>query len=354
MSIILPDNHPALETLKQEGIAAIPASKAADAPRVRVALTNTMSNPVETETQFARALSNAEQNVELVSFSPKARLSKSFEILRKYQDVDPATLDEKTRKDIEKAKHRVKFHQPLSRITVDPSFAGIIMAGFGGSKFDLSQSTPQNKNGIDFYDELMNVVDHARTRKIPTLATCWSAHADLNRQYGVGRKVNETKLTGVFDVAVIRPEDPLVDGMAPQFPLPVSRYGECDEQKIITNPDLIVLATSDKTGAAIIREADGPVIYMTGHLEYLAETLEEEFERDTAKMGDAAPKPENYDVKSPVRTWENANARFYSNLVNEFERAQATQPRKHVAIAKQEHTVRQMMAEPAPHMQHGG
>jgi homoserine O-succinyltransferase len=78
---------------------------------------------------------------------------------------------------------------------------------------------------------------------------------------------------------------------------------------------LSILASSPETGAAIVAATDSPILFMTGHLEYLADTLSKEYERDVAKMGDAAPRPQNYDTENPHRTWEAANAMFYGNFV---------------------------------------
>ncbi|HOO82637.1 MAG TPA: homoserine O-succinyltransferase [Alphaproteobacteria bacterium] len=303
MAVILPDGHPAIENLRQEGCKnVIPASQAPKDNVVRVAVANTMSNVVETETQFARAFAESGLNVELVFYSPSTKIAAAHE-----------------KSDSKKEQHRLKYHKPLSEIRNDKTINGIVLTGFPGANLDLRQKTGSTDDkGNEFYNEFIDLLDYARKSNTPTLATCWAAHVALNHFYGIERLKREAKLTGIFELAVTNANSPLVKGIEHKFPMPVSRYYYSDEIALRAQPNLNILASSEETGAAIVSEKKGPFIYMSGHLEYLANTLLKELLRDFQKKGTDAPYPENLDPFYQKRTWAAANTAFYSNLANLF------------------------------------
>ncbi len=85
----------------------------------------------------------------------------------------------------------------------------------------------------------------------------------------------------------------IVQGFNDEFNAPHSRYTTVSSEEIRTNPNLTLLAESDDAGAFIIISNDEKHIMITGHLEYDAGTLAEEYERDVAK-GIKINVPENY------------------------------------------------------------
>lgn len=310
MAVILPNGHPAIEILQQENANVTPASSiASDAPRIRVAIANTMSNVIETETQFARAFADSDQDIELVFFSPSTKLDAAQNKLNA-PDQSPQV--------IEREQHRLAYHKPLTDIQNDPTISGIVLTGFPAATLPLRQKTT-DQEGVDFYNEFTDLLDHAQQSGIPTLATCWSSHVALNHFYGIERNKRDQKLTGTFNVEVSRTNSILTDGLDKNFPLPVSRYFYSDEEGIKNEANLNVLVTSKETGAAIVSENQGSFVYMTGHLEYLAETLPQEYIRDlyTKGMFDAVY-PRNIDLHNQQRTWAGANTTFYNNIAAQF------------------------------------
>ncbi|MCB9982919.1 MAG: homoserine O-succinyltransferase [Rhodospirillales bacterium] len=303
MAVILPDGHPAIKDLRQEGCNVIPASQAPKDNVVRVAVANTMSNVIETETQFARAFAESDLNVELVFFSPSTKIDTAH-----------------TKPDNEKEQHRLAYHKPLAEIQNDKTINGIVLTGFPGATLDLRQKTgPTDDKGNEFYDEFIGLLDYARENNVPTLATCWAAHVALNHFYRIERLKRDAKLTGIFELAVKNESSPLVQSMDAQIQMPVSRYYYSDEKALRAEPNLNILASSKETGAAIVSEKQGSFIYMSGHLEYLADTLPKEYIRDIGTKGLMdAPYPRNTDLHEQKRTWAAANTAFYSNLANLF------------------------------------
>ncbi|MCB1720964.1 MAG: homoserine O-succinyltransferase [Alphaproteobacteria bacterium] len=324
MAVILPDEHPAIELLQQEDCNVIPASQAPKDNVVRVAVANTMSNVIETETQFARAFAESDLNVELVFFSPSTKIdTANSKIKSAREEIASETLTPEkikaARNTIEKEQHRLAHHKPFHDIQNDPKISGIVLTGFPGANLDLRQKTgPTDDKGNEFYNEFIDLLGYARGNNVPTLATCWAAHVALNHFYDIKRFKRDAKLTGIFELAVNNEGSPLVQGMDAQIQMPVSRYYYSDEEALKAESNLNILASSEETGAAIVSEKQGSFIYMSGHLEYLANTLLKELLRDFKKNGMNADFPENIDIFHPKRTWAAANTAFYSNLANLF------------------------------------
>lgn len=114
----------------------------------------------------------------------------------------------------------------------------------------------------------------------------------------------------------------LARGFNDEFKAPHSRYTEVALEDIENDPRLILLAKSDDAGAFIIISKDEKHIMITGHLEYDATTLAEEYERDLQKGIDIAL-PENYfpndDVNaSPVNSWRSHTHLLFSNWLNYY------------------------------------
>ncbi len=104
--------------------------------------------------------------------------------------------------------------------------------------------------------------------------------------------------------------------------MPHSRYGHIDIDKINACKDLVVLAGSEKVGAYLIKNHSGSQVYITGHPEYDADTLQKEYLRDCEKMANA-PQPENYfpendASKRPSKTWQSHAFLLFSNWLNYY------------------------------------
>lgn len=317
MPVSLPAQHPALTSLSTEGITAraYDHKSPAQPQALRIGIVNLMPNVIETETQYARALSHADQSVELQFFSPPARLQEAYAYLKA-----PLANDNADR--AEKSLHRTRYHTPFTDIMQGRAkLDAIIVSGFANEDAPLRQASNPSQ-GIDFYDDFVHLLRWAERTKTPVMTTCWSAQAALHALHGVSRSVQPQKITGAFNMNVENRDNALMRNFQAQFPMPTSRYAQSSESDIRAAERrgvLHVLADNETTGASIITQSQGPHIFMTGHLEYLADTLQKEYIRDLGKMGAAAPRPQNYNVESPERTWAAANAQFFKNLARHFE-----------------------------------
>src|SRR5699024_11744400 len=88
------------------------------------------------------------------------------------------------------------------------------------------------------------------------------------------------------------------------------------------HPDLQIVATAEDAGIFLLKSKDNKHIMVTGHLEYDATTLRDEYERDIAKGIDANI-PVNYfpqdDVtKEPLNTWRAHTHLLFSNWLNYY------------------------------------
>jgi len=87
-------------------------------------------------------------------------------------------------------------------------------------------------------------------------------------------------------------------------------------------PGLRVLASSEEAGVYILMNKEGRQIFVTGHSEYDADTLEREYLRDkSAGLPIKPPKnyyPEDDDSRAPIVRWRGHGNLLYSNWLNYF------------------------------------
>ena len=127
---------------------------------------------------------------------------------------------------------------------------------------------------------------------------------------------------GIFSHDVLVKNNPITRGFDDKFMAPHSRHTGINEEDIINNPNLDLLATSDIAGPYLICDKSCRQIYVTGHPEYDRETLSKEYFRDVDK-GLPIEVPQNYfpdddSSRSPIFTWKSHASLLYSNWLNYF------------------------------------
>ena len=112
-----------------------------------------------------------------------------------------------------------------------------------------------------------------------------------------------------------------MQGFIDRFPMPVSRYtaNPADE---IEAANLSILAQSERSGVGMVRCDRSGDLFIFNHLEYDAETLNEEFCRDREAGVDTAI-PENYFPDddpdcNPVNRWRPYAFLLFNNWINEM------------------------------------
>ena len=107
------------------------------------------------------------------------------------------------------------------------------------------------------------------------------------------------------------------------FNAPHSRHTEIRRADIEKHSeDLTILAESDEAGVYIAESKDGSKVFVTGHSEYDANTLEGEYLRDLNKGLSIAP-PCNYypngdTTKPPLVSWRSHANLLFGNWLNYY------------------------------------
>lgn len=127
---------------------------------------------------------------------------------------------------------------------------------------------------------------------------------------------------GVFEHIKDYPLSILLRGFDDTFWAPHSRHTTVKREDIEAVPGLKILASSTEAGIYAVMSKHGRHIFVTGHSEYDADTLEREYLRDK-KQGLPIKVPENYypnddDTKPPIVRWRSHANLLFSNWLNYF------------------------------------
>jgi homoserine O-succinyltransferase len=104
--------------------------------------------------------------------------------------------------------------------------------------------------------------------------------------------------------------------------VPHSRHTTIDVEDVLKVPELKILSTSKEAGIYALATDRGRQIFITGHSEYDADTLNKEYIRDK-NAGLPIEVPVNYfpnddDTQPPKVTWRSGANLLYSNWLNYF------------------------------------
>ena len=292
MPIKIQSGLPACEILGRENIFVMTEQRATtqDIRPLKIAILNLMPTKISTETQILRLLGNTPLQVEI-------------SLVRMENHVSKNTGEE----------HLEKFYIG-SKELFNKSFDGMIITGAPVEQLPFEQ--------VDYWEDLCKIMDYARQKVFCTLYICWGAQAALYHLYGIQKHLLKSKLFGVFKNMRMTWSDPLLRGFDDVFLIPQSRHTCVKTEDICAIPDLTVLAKSEESGVSIIKSNDNRIVFITGHLEYDAHTLADEYLRDKNK-GLQIDLPKNYfpedNASNPPRsTWRSTAHLFYSNWLNYY------------------------------------
>ncbi len=292
MPIRIPDSLPATEILESENIFVMTEYRAMhqDIRPLRLVLLNLMPTKVDTETQIMRKLSNTPLQIE----------------------IDLLQTESHTAKNVS-SQHLDSFYTTFDQIQ-DQHYDGMIITGAPVELLDFEE--------VDYWDELVNIMDWSATNVHSTLHICWGAQAGIYYHYGIPKHARSEKLFGVFEHHVVKPSSPLVRGFNDYFLAPHSRYTDTYAEDIAAHPDLELIATSEEAGVYIAKSTNSRNFFVFGHPEYDADTLKNEYERDKAQGLDTAL-PVNYfpnddPAQTPRATWRAHAQLLYTNWLNYY------------------------------------
>lgn len=263
MPLIIPDKLPAAEKLRDENIFVMNRARAAsqDIRPLKVIIVNLMPTKIATETQLARVLANSPLQIEM-----------------KLVGMDSHTSTHVSQE------HMQSFYTTLDEFR-DEYFDGMILTG------SPVEHLPYDE--VDYWDELCELFDFAKTHVYSSMFICWGAQAALYYYYGIDKHVLPKKISGVFEMTTTRAHSPLLRGFDETFYAPHSRHTEIRREDIESHPELRILADSKEVGPHILATDSGRQIFILGHQEYDKKTLAEEYYRDV-KMGRKPDLPKGY------------------------------------------------------------
>jgi homoserine O-succinyltransferase len=173
---------------------------------------------------------------------------------------------------------------------------------------------------VDYWEELKAIMDYSAANVFSTMYICWAAQAGLHHRCGIPKYPLPEKKFGVFDHSLLQPGDPLFRGFDDLFRVPHSRYTEVRREDIEKVPALELLAVSEEAGVCVVKAGGTGEIFVTGHFEYEADTLSQEYFRDKNKnLPTKLPAhyfPDDDPARTPLNTWRSHAHLFFSNWLN--------------------------------------
>ncbi len=290
MPIKIPNELPAHKTLTEENIFVMTETRAMtqDIRPLRIAIVNLMPTKVDTETQLLRLLGNTALQVETELVTMRSHESRNTP-----------------------REHLTAFYKTFDAIR-GQNFDGMIITGAPVEQMPFEE--------VEYWEELCEIMEWSKEHVHSTFHICWGAQAGLYYHFGIPKRPLEKKLFGVFPHHVDRKNYILLRGFDDVFMVPHSRHTTVAREDIEARPELKIMASSEEAGVYAIATENGRQIFITGHSEYDARTLEKEYLRDK-KAGLPIEVPKNYypnddDTRPPMVSWRSHANLLYANWLN--------------------------------------
>lgn len=292
MPLRLPDRLPAIELLKHENIFVMDTTRAhhQDIRPLRIVILNLMPIKITTETDLIRLLSNTPLQIDVSFMKLKSHTPKNTPV-----------------------EHMMMFYRDFSSMRQE-KFDGMIITGAPVENIPFEE--------VRYWEEMSEILTWARSHVTSTLYICWAAQAALYHFYGIPKYQLPKKMFGIFRQNILQPQLPIFRGFDDTFMMPHSRHSEVHRDDIIANPALQLITESEDCGVSIVMARGGREFFITGHMEYAPNTLDNEYRRD-AGVRDDVELPRNYYTGNnpalpPMVTWRAHANLFYSNWINYY------------------------------------
>jgi len=289
--IRIPADLPAARTLQEENIFIMDTLRAEtqDIRPLKILVLNLMPTKIATETQLARLLGNTPLQIEMD--------------LMKVGHEPKHTARE----------HMLAFYKTFDEVRSD-FFDGMVITGAPVETLPYEE--------VDYWDELCGIFEWTKSHVYSTFHICWAAQAALYHHYGIPKVLLPKKLSGIFPHRVVHKGSILFRGFDDVFLAPHSRNTTVLREDVAAEGRLKILAESGEAGVYAISNDGGRQIFITGHSEYDADTLKNEYVRDAAAGLDPEV-PVNYfpgddPEREPLCTWRSGANLLYSNWLNYF------------------------------------
>lgn len=254
---------------------------------IRVGLLNLMPNKPVTELDFVRTLQmlDFQKDIQLIPVKIKGQQYKTTPM-----------------------EHMQTFYLNFEEIEAYGTIDRLIITGAPVEQIEFEE--------VRYWKQLQYIMDWADVHAARTLCICWGAQAALYHFWGIGKYKLQEKCFGIFKQSVIHQENPLTQGLTPNFLMPNSRHTAIHRDEISKKAknDILLLAESNESGVGIVATNDCRFTFVLGHLEYAPETLDKEYKRDLSRKLPIHT-PMHYYAKdgSIPYTWSYAAKTFYTN-----------------------------------------
>ena len=263
---------------------------AQDIRPLKIVILNLMPLKITTETDLVRLLSNTPLQLDINFMKLKSHTPKNTPI-----------------------EHMMMFYRDFESMR-DEKFDGMIITGAPIEQLEYEK--------VGYWEEIKTIFAWARTHVTSTLYICWAAQAGLYYNYGVPKYPLAEKMFGIFPQQPLNPQLPIFRGFDDVFMMPHSRHTEVRREDILANNQLQLIAESPDSGVSIVMARGGREFFITGHLEYAPNTLDNEYRRDKDIRSDVSV-PRNYyfnnnPANGPMVTWRAHANLFYNNWINYY------------------------------------
>jgi homoserine O-succinyltransferase len=290
MPILVPKGLPAYDILQKENVFVMHKDRAArqDIRPLKIGIVNLMPTKEVTETQLIRMLANTPLQVDLQLLTMGSHESKN---------ADPL--------------HMETFYLQFDDIK-NQRFDGLIITGAPVEFLPFEQ--------VDYWTELTEIMEYAKTNVFSTLHLCWGAQAGLYYHYGINKQILDKKLFGVFKHRVRDKRSVFTRGFDEEFFVPHSRHTQVAREEVEREEQLCILVDSREAGLHMVMSNDKRMLFLQGHSEYDWDTLKLEYERDRKKDA-GIDVPVNYfkddnPEKRIVVKWSGHGNLFFANWLN--------------------------------------
>jgi homoserine O-succinyltransferase len=292
MPLNIPVSLPAVEALREENIFVMDSERASNQEirPLKIVILNLMPVKITTETDLIRLLSNSPLQIEIDFLHMESHTSRNTPI-----------------------EHLMSFYKTFDVIS-QSNYDGMIITGAPVEQMPFEE--------VNYWPELTQIFDWARTHVTSSFFICWGAQAGLYYHYGVTKYPLNKKMFGVFEHSTYDPQNPIFRGFDDVFYVPHSRHTEVRREDILKNPELTLLSESEDSGVYIVMARNGREFFVTGHSEYSPLTLDTEYKRDLSK-GLNIQLPRNYyrgnnPANEPLVRWRSHANLLFTNWLNYF------------------------------------
>lgn len=292
MPLRLPDRLPAIDILKRENIFVMDETRAhsQEIRPLRIVILNLMPLKITTETDLVRLLSNTPLQLDICFMKLKSHTPKNTPV-----------------------EHMMMFYKDFNELSKQ-KFDGMIITGAPIETMDYED--------VEYWSEIQNIFNWARTHVTSTMYLCWGAMAGLYHFYGIPKYPLKKKMFGIYRQHTLVPTLPIFRGFDDSFTMPQSRHTEVRREDIEAHPELEIIAESPESGVSIVMARGGREFFITGHLEYAPDTLDREYRRDRDTRDDVE-QPVNYykndnPAEAPMVSWRAHANLFYNNWINYY------------------------------------